>query len=106
MWDYVIIGSVPKNVKFAKERSKQWTQCEAFASQIERQYPPPPRARAGIGYEHLGEATSYHVIVIFDAHDENGWQWANDVKNDIKGVLLEWDETVRLHLKENDNVRI
>jgi hypothetical protein len=97
MKDYLYVGPVPSEENCAQVGEdgygkKARRECNMFANQIERHYPPPAKGYLQTKANPHDFGTYYEVVAVFDTEDEESVEWAFDVESDPKRVLRTWDE--------------
>jgi hypothetical protein len=97
MIDYLYIGAVPTDEDCAQvgeanyaERAR--AECKRFAKQIQRHYPEPENGWLQVKSNPHDFGTYYEVIACYDPSDADSANWAFDVENDVKNVLMVWDD--------------
>ena len=95
-WDYINIGSSPHSEECAQLGSPEYhekatEECQKFAEQIVRHYPPPPYARVRTKWFDHDFGSYAEVVVLYHEDDEKATQYAYMVENDPKNVLQFWD---------------
>jgi hypothetical protein len=97
MIDYLYIGAAPVEedcvwVGHPNYATLARAECKRFAEQIKRHYPEPENGWLQVKSNPHDFGTYYEVIACFDPEDAESSNWAYNVEEDIKGVLMVWDD--------------
>lgn len=104
--EYIVIGPAPSmedcvQVGAADFHPRARLECQAFARQIERAYPPPEGTTAEVKVKAFRHdfGTYYEVVVTFHPEDQKGLEYALLVEKDPKGLLTGWDQQAKAELR-------